>query len=136
MNNGVMELIGPTRDGEVLFGSGMTDDEALAYAQGEFPYGRFCLVRDWTWTEFEIGPSGTAQMRAIGIYPVMIFANHVVFDSQQRWVEGSFVRTSALVSFRESFIFETRNTTYLLLGMGQMRYVHEENGSKETRTLH
>lgn len=130
-NEIVLPLICPGRDGEALLGSEMTDEEAFAYAQNAFPDGRFCLVRDWTWKQFEMSQSGMARLRAIGIYPVMIFADHVVFDGMQRWSEGSYVRTSALVSFREGFIFETRNTAYLLLGAGRMRYVHEE-----THTVH
>lgn len=128
----VLDSVGPSRDGDVLLGSDMTDEQAFVYAHLNFPNGRFCLVRGWTWVEFGMSSAGFARLRAQGIYPVMLYSSHVVFDGMQRWSEGSFVRTSALVSFREKFIFETRNTAYVLLGDGQTRYVP----TGEERTLH
>lgn len=132
MSSVVLDSIGPSRDGDVLFGSDMTDEQAFVYAHLTFPHGRFCLVRHWTWVEFDMGTAGFARLRAQGIYPVMLYSSHVIFDGMQRWSEGSFVRTSALVGFRENFIFETRNTAYVLLGDGQRRYVP----TGEERTLH
>ncbi|OLU16988.1 hypothetical protein BVH01_10530 [Pseudomonas sp. PA1(2017)] len=128
----VLDSIGPRRDGDVLIGSAMTDKEAFTYAQQNFPDGRFCLVRDWIWVEYDISSVSFTRLRAQGIYPVMLYSSNVVFDGMCRWPEGGFVRTSALTSFREQFIFQTRNTTYILLGDGQQRYVPAE----AERTLH
>lgn len=128
----VLDSIGPSHKGDVLVGNDMTDEQAFVYAHLNFPNGSFCLVREWTWVEFGMSSTGFARLRTQGIYPVMLYSSHIVFDSQQRWPEGGFVRTSALVSFRDNFVFETRNTAYVLLGDGQRRYVAAE----EERTLH
>jgi hypothetical protein len=43
--NAVSELLyGP---GEPMTGREMSDEEAIAYAQSSFPFGNFCLVREW-----------------------------------------------------------------------------------------
>ncbi|MCY1283398.1 hypothetical protein D9M70_322770 [compost metagenome] len=34
-------------------GSPMSDEDALSYARKNFPYGNFCLVRDWMWLDIE-----------------------------------------------------------------------------------
>ena len=34
-------------------GSPMSDEEALSYARKKFPFGNFCLVRDWLWLDIE-----------------------------------------------------------------------------------
>lgn len=132
MSSVVLDSIGPSHDGDVLVGSDMTDEQAFAYAHLNFPDRCFCIVRGWTWVEYGMSSTGFDRLRAQGIYPVMLYSSYIVFDGQQRWPEGGFVRTSPLVSFRESFIFKTRNTAYLLLGDGQWLFVAPE----EKRTLH
>lgn len=115
-----------------LAGSAMTDERALVYAHLNFPDQRYCIVRDWIWVEFEMKEAGLKQFMQQGIYPVMIYAANVVHDGLGRWSPGSFVRTTALVSFRDGFIFQSRNTAYLLLGNGGRRVIEAE----DTRTLH
>ena len=55
----------------------------------------------------------------MGAEPVFIFAHSIVYDSALRWgAIGGFVRTMVLCSFSDVFVFQTINTTYLLLDDG------------------
>ncbi len=108
-------LFGP---GEVLHGSGMTDDEALAYARKKFAYTEFCLIRDWIWVDLDVSENQRLHLMQTQRQPALIYAHSVVYDSARRWDVGDFVRTSLLNDFAEGFLFKTLNSVYLLLGPG------------------
>lgn len=110
-----MEVLYST--GEPMPGSGMTDDEALAYARQSFPCGNYCLVRDWRWLDLEVTKSQRLQLAQTGRQPALIYAHTVIYDSERRWDVGDFVRTS-LLHQHENFHFRTLNSIYLLLGAG------------------
>jgi hypothetical protein len=44
-----------------------------------------------------------------------------VHDEQRRFEPGHWVRSSMATSFKEGFMFATRNTVYLLLGAGRRK---------------
>ncbi|WP_235869711.1 MULTISPECIES: DUF6957 family protein [Pseudomonas] len=105
--------------GEAMQGTSMTDEEALAYALNAFADSTFCLVRDWIWLDLDIPDRLQGELQLAGVKPVVMFAHNIVYDSARRWGEsGAFVRSTALRSFSEGFVFQTRNTNYLLLGDG------------------
>jgi len=99
-------------------GSSMSDEEALSYARKNFPYGNFCLVRDWLWLDIETTDAQRHALEKTQRQPALIYAHQVVFDSERRWDVGDFVRTSLLHQFSEGFHFRTLNSVYLLLGPG------------------
>lgn len=103
--------------GEPMSGSGMSDDEALAYAKQYFPDGNYCLVRDWRWFDLEVTESQRLLLAKTQRQPALIYAHTVIYDSERRWDVGDFVRTS-LLHQHESFHFRTLNSIYLLLGTG------------------
>lgn len=103
--------------GEPMSGSSMSDDEALAYARQSFPYGNYCLVRNWRWIELQVTESQRLQLATTQRRPALIYAHTVIYDSERRWDVGDFVRTSLLHNY-EGFHFKTLNSVYLLLGPG------------------
>jgi len=52
-----------------------------------------------------------------------LFAHNVRFDSQRRFDVGDWMRSTFAVSFEEGFLFETRNTVYVLMGNGREKSV-------------
>lgn len=108
--------------GEVVPGSGMTDEEALTYARENFPHGGFCLVRDWIWVDLDVSEEQRLQLTQTKRQPALIYAHSVVYDSARRWDIGDFVRTSLLCQFTDGFKFKTLNSTYLLLGPGTRKH--------------
>lgn len=108
-------LYGP---GDVVPGSSMTDEEALAYARKEYAHWVFCLVRDWIWVDLDVSEDQRLHLAQTQRQPALIYAHSVVYDSARRWDVGDFVRTSLLSQFTDGFQFITLNSVYLLLGPG------------------
>ena len=104
------------RDGEVMAGSPMTDEQALNFMHAQRLYAEYCLVRDWVWIDLIVTPLQLAELEKTSRKPVIIFAHKVIYDSQRRWDVGDLVRTSPLHEFRDSFLFQTLNSVYVLLG--------------------
>lgn len=107
--------------GVPMSGSTMSDEEALSYARRHFPYGNFCLVRDWLWLDLETTDEQRHALEKTQRQPALIYAHQVVFDSERRWDVGDFVRTSLLHQFSDGFHFKTLNSVYLLLGPGSRK---------------
>lgn len=103
--------------GEPMHGSSLSNEEALDYARRRFPYGNFCLVRDWRWVNLDVTERQRLWLAQTQRQPALIMAHTVVYDSERRWDVGDFVRTSYLHQ-HEGFHFKTLNTVYLLLGSG------------------
>ena len=103
--------------GEPMSGSSMSDDEALAYARQSFPYGNYCLVRNWRWLDLEVTESQRLLLAKTRRHPALIYAHTIIYDSERRWDVGDFVRTS-LLHQHDGFHFRTLNSIYLLLGPG------------------
>lgn len=114
-------LYGP---GQHMAGSDMSDEEAMAYARSNFPFGNYCLVRGWIWIDLD--EELRAALAKTQRQPVLLYAHNVVFDIKRRWDVGDFVRTSPLHAFEEGFHFKTLNTTYLLLGNGIRKRANAE----------
>lgn len=108
-------LYGP---GQPMAGSEMSDEEAMNHVRHNFPYGYYCIVRQWIWIDFDVSDEQHAELEKTQRQPVILCAHSVVFDIQRRWYVGDFVRTTPLCAFEEGFLFKTRNTIYLLLGEG------------------
>jgi hypothetical protein len=104
--------------GELMHGSDMSDDEAIQWARERFNDRDYCIVRQWIWREFSGLEDLSSEVLQDPLQPVILGANYVVFDSADRYDRGNWLRTSPLRSFSDGFIFETRNTVYLLLGVG------------------
>ncbi|WP_342244725.1 DUF6957 family protein [Pseudomonas sp. OTU5201] len=104
--------------GESLPGCALTEAEAIAWVQQQFPHKPYCLVRDWRWLDLQLDGAALEEVERSGRRPALIFAETIVFDSRARFRPGHWVRTTLLVSYTEGGLFETRNTVYVLLGAG------------------
>lgn len=110
--------------GEPMTASAMTNDEALEYGRATFNGAPFCLVRNWIWLDLEVLSDQEDLFTRLDIEPVFLFAHTVVYDSLRRWDVGDFVRTSPLQKFTDGFVFQTKNTHYVLLGDGLRKQAH------------
>lgn len=102
-------------------GSSLTNEDALAFARRSFPRSDFCLIRDWAWIDLDVTEEQRELLAKTRRRPTIIYAHTVIYDSNRRWDVGDFVRTSPLHAFHQGFLFQTLNTTYLLLGDGVRR---------------
>lgn len=109
------QVYGP---GEIMHGCEMSNEQACQWAAERFPEGRYCIVRDWVWSVLDVPDDLRGKMLQDQLQPAIILANYIVFDSEGRFDPGDWVRTSPLKAFNAGFIFQTRKTSYLLLGMG------------------
>lgn len=119
------ELFGST--GSPLSGSLDSQEGLVREARARFPQKPFCLVEQWTILRADLTPEEIAKVHAANHLPLFLFAHKVVEDSQQRFQPGDWLRSSMCVTFEEGFMFETKNTVYVLMGAG-----HERTASLKT----
>ncbi len=104
--------------GELMHGSDMSNEEAMQWARERFHDRDYCIVRGWVWNDFSVLDDLSSELLQDQLQPVIIRANYVVFDSAGRFDPGNWVHTTPLHTFSDGFIFQTRKTAYLLLGIG------------------
>ncbi|MEH6800685.1 MAG: hypothetical protein V7681_15435 [Halopseudomonas sabulinigri] len=110
-----------SRSGDIMRGSGMSNDEAMEYVMARKNQEEFCLVRDWIWVDLELTDAERRVLDETHLQPALIYAHSVIFDTSRRWDVGDFVRTSPLYVFEQGFVFKTFNSSYVLLGDGQRK---------------
>ena len=93
-------------------------DELIAFAANAFPGKAFCVVRQWISIDLTVTPAEKEKLNGLGLLPATLYAHEVVFDSQNRFQPGMWVRSNFGKSFTEGCMFETKGTVYLLLGPG------------------
>lgn len=103
-------------------------DEAMLAPMIEIVSTRYlgkgiCAVKNWMWWDYEISDEVRQHFIDAGVHPAIVFANYVMWDSRDRWPEGSNVKTTPLVAFEENCLFITRNTVYILIGEGHRKTV-------------
>ncbi|VVO94904.1 hypothetical protein PS903_02476 [Pseudomonas fluorescens] len=121
--------------GEGLFGGPGTlrqgsidsDEILIGMVKALFPRKPYCLVDDWTLFNVDVTEVELQKIHAAGQLPLIVFAHNVRFDSERRFDVGDWVRSTLATSFEEGFLFETRNTVYVLCGDG-----HEKATSLKT----
>lgn len=108
-------------EGIELQGSELTLDEALALARKRYKWMPLCAVEEWTILDAIVTDAERAKVIAAGCQPMFMFAHKVVDDEQRRFEPGHWVRSSVGTAFKEGYLFETRNTVYVLLGPGHRK---------------
>lgn len=98
-----------------------SSSEARALVSQRFPGKPYCLIRDWTIFRIEVTPDELSKVHAAGQLPMIVFAHNVAEDSQGRFERGDWVRSSMCTSFNDGVVFETRNTVYVLIGLGHVQ---------------
>lgn len=101
--------------GEVA--TGWTGETAalIEAAQERSPGKAFCFVKRWIIVEI---PPNEVERLPEGIAPMVVLAHEVIYDSRGRFAPGSWVRSTYALSHEHPWMFETRNTIYLLVGDG------------------
>ncbi|MHA6181699.1 DUF6957 family protein [Pseudomonas extremaustralis] len=124
-DEGAGELLdGP---GEARYGSLGSDEILIGLVQALYPGKPYCLVENWTILRADVTDDELKKIQAAGQLPLVLFAHNVRFDSQRRFDVGDWMRSTFAISFEEGFLFETRNSVYVLMGPG-----HEKSVSLKT----
>jgi len=104
-----------------LMGSALSLDEAVAVARKRYKWMPLCAVEEWIILDAIVTDAERAKVAAAGCQPIFMFAHKVVDDEQRRFEPGHWVRSSMGTAFKEGYLFETRNTVYVLLGPGHRK---------------
>jgi hypothetical protein len=107
--------------GVELQGSDLSLDEAVALARKRYKWMPLCAVEEWIILDAIVTDEERAKVAAAGCQPIFMFAHKVVDDEQRRFEPGHWVRSSMGTAFKEGYLFETRNSVYVLLGPGHRK---------------
>lgn len=108
-------------DGVELMGSEQSLNEIVESARRTYKRMPLCVVEDWVILDAILTEDEQAKVSAAGCQPLFLFAHKVVHDEQRRFEPGDWIRSTIARTFYDGYIFETRNTVYLLKGPGQRK---------------
>lgn len=101
-----------------LVGSDLTLDGVLLAARWHYKRMPLCVVEEWVIMDVILTEDELAKVAAAGCQPMFLFAHKVVHDEQRRFEPGHWVRSTIARAFKDGYLFETRNTVYVLKGPG------------------
>ncbi|KRP47807.1 DUF6957 family protein [Pseudomonas poae] len=107
--------------GVALVGSELPLEDVLLAARKHYKWLPLCAVEDWVILDAIVTDAERAKVIAAGCQPMFMFAHKVVDDEQRRFEPGHWVRSSMGTAFKEGYLFETRNSVYVLLGPGHRK---------------
>lgn len=107
--------------GVSLMGSELGLEAVMAAARKRYKWMPLCAVEEWTILDAIVTDAERAKVIAAGCQPMFMFAHKVVDDEQRRFEPGHWVRSSMGTAFKEGYLFETRNSVYVLLGPGHRK---------------
>ena len=122
-----MDVDSPIQDsllgdpGASLMGAELCLEGAMTAARTHYKHLPLCAVEEWTILDAIVTDAERAKVIAAGCQPMFLFAHRVVHDEQRRFEPGHWVRSSMGTAFKEGYLFETRNTVYVLLGPGHRK---------------
>lgn len=102
-------------------------EEAMKLLEEGFPGRSYCLVEDWTIFRADLTPDELEKVHAANHLPLFVFSQNVIHDSRGRFPPGGWVRSTMCVGFDDGVMFETKNTIYVLIGLG-----HGQTASLQT----
>ena len=105
-------------NGVALVGSELPLEDVLLAAREHYKHLPLCVVEEWIILDAIVTDAERAKVIAVGCQPMFLFAHKVVHDEQRRFEPGHWVRSSMGTTFKEGFLFATRNSVYVLLGPG------------------
>ncbi|MBD8602505.1 hypothetical protein IFT80_07655 [Pseudomonas sp. CFBP 8771] len=111
-------LLGP---GVNLMGAELSLEGALSAAREHYKRLPLCVVEDWIILDAILSDDEREKVAVAGCQPMFLFAHKVVHDEQRRFEPGHWVRSSMGTTFKEGFLFATRNSVYVLLGPGHRK---------------
>ncbi|QIQ73885.1 DUF6957 family protein [Pseudomonas coronafaciens] len=107
--------------GVSLMGSELGLEAVMAAARKRYKWVPLCAVEEWIILDAIVTDAERAKVAAAGCQPMFMFAHKVVDDEQRRFEPGHWVRSSMGTAIKEGYLFETRNTVYVLLGPGHRK---------------
>ncbi|MBI6851101.1 hypothetical protein BTW15_25865 [Pseudomonas syringae pv. tomato] len=107
--------------GVALSGSELSLEDVILAARKYYKHMPLCVVDEWIILDAIVTDEERAKVTAAGCQPMFMFAHKVVDDEQRRFEPGHWVRSSMGTAFKEGYLFETRNTVYVLLGPGHRK---------------
>lgn len=107
--------------GVELIGSELSLEDVILAARQHYKHLPLCVVEEWIILDAIVTDAERAKVAAAGCQPMFMFAHKVVHDEQRRFESGHWVRSSMGTAFKEGYLFETRNTVYVLLGPGHRK---------------
>ncbi|WP_313597736.1 DUF6957 family protein [Pseudomonas orientalis] len=107
--------------GASLVGSELSLEDAMSAARKRYKWMPLCAVEEWTILDAIVTDEERTKINAAGCQPMFMFAHKVVDDEQRRFEPGHWVRSSMGTAFNEGFLFETRNSVYVLIGPGHCK---------------
>lgn len=125
--SGEVDLDSPIQDGLLgdsgvnLMGAELNLDDALEAARKRYKWMPLCAVEEWIILDAIVTDAERAKVTAAGCQPMFLFAHKVVHDEQRRFEPGHWVRSSMGTTFKDGFLFATRNSVYVLLGPGHRK---------------
>lgn len=99
---------------------------AEAYAILHFNGQPYCLVKDWIVAEVAVPEELSTSLANDGFAPCVLYASNVVLHSAGKRNSGDWVRSTFQRPVSISHVFQTRNTTYILMGPGKRKRVSME----------
>lgn len=108
-------------------GTSASTEEVIATLARRTPFKAYCLIEQWTVFHADLTPDELTKVHAANHLPLFVFAHKVIEDSRGRFQPDDWVRSSMCTSFDDGVMFETRNTTYVLMGPG-----YEQTASLKT----
>lgn len=124
---GEVDVDSPIQDGLLgdpgvsLMGSDLGLEAVMAAARKRYKWMPLCVVEEWIIFDAIVTDDERAKVSAAGCQPMFMFAHKVVDDEQRRFEPGHWVRSSMGTAFNDGFLFETRNSIYVLLGPGHRK---------------
>lgn len=104
--------------GEARSGSLESQETLIQLVQSRFPSKGFCIVQQWSIVRALASDEDLTKICVHGHLPLFVFAEKVILDSRGRFDHGNWVRSTMCISFQDGFLFETKNTVYVLMGDG------------------
>lgn len=104
-----------------LMGAELSLEGALSAAREHYKRLPLCVVEDWIILDAILSDDEREKVAVAGCQPMFLFAHKVVHDEQRRFEPGHWVRSSMGTTFKEGFLFATRNSVYVLLGPGHRK---------------
>lgn len=108
-------------EGIDLLGSELGLEDVLVESRKHYKRLPLCVVEEWIILDAIVTDDERAKIAAAGCQPMFLFAHKVVHDEQRRFEPGHWVRSSMGTTFKEGFLFATRNSVYVLLGPGHRK---------------
>ncbi|MEE5146559.1 hypothetical protein V2J91_10740 [Pseudomonas alliivorans] len=122
--NSVVEFL--HGEGEPVEGLDGDLHRAEAYAILHYNGHPYCRVKDWIIAEVIALEDLSSSLASDGLAPWVLYASNVVFHSAGKRNSGDWVRSTFQSPRTIAHVFQTRNTTYVLMGPGKRKRVSLE----------